>query len=243
MVTISQICKKYGRTNAVTDVSLTVPDGTIFGLLGANGAGKTSTLHMLAGIITPDSGTVEVDGQDIQKHPVAVKQAIGFVPDMYSHFDRLTGWEYLHFAADMYRVPTDVRSDRLTHYLPLFELDGYVNRYIGSYSHGTKQKLMIVGSLLHQPQLWVLDEPLTGLDSVSTARLLDEMRRVRDGGGIVFFSSPVLNAVENICDAVGVIDNGRLIASGVLDEWYRQNPGVSLEHMFPVRLPDGDGHA
>jgi len=234
MVTISKISKKYARSDvkAVDSLSLDLRDGEIFGFVGPNGAGKTTTIKMLIGATPPDSGTIELDGADLSKHPEDVKRKIGYVPDAHDMFDRLTGLEFLNFTADVYGVDSGARRERIGRYLEMFDLGGAAGQYIRGYSRGMKQKLMISGSLLHRPRLWVLDEPLTGLDPMAARHLKEEMRGLCGEGSAVFFSSRVLDVVERICDRIGIIYKGTLLAAGRLDELRAQEADATLEQLF-----------
>lgn len=243
MVTIHNLSKQYAKsaTKAVDGLTLDLRPGELFGFIGPNGAGKTTTIKMLIGITPPDSGTIAIDGVDLAAHPIDAKRKIGYVPDTYDLFDRLTGEEYLHFVADVYGVPMPERQTRMARYLHLFELTDVIGNYLRSYSHGMRQKLLVIGSLLHQPLLWVLDEPLTGLDPLSTKKLKDEMRAQCDAGHTVFFSSHVLDVVEKICDRVGIIHQGKLLAVGSLDELRTQAPNASLEQLFMALTAPQEG--
>ena len=230
------------RQRAVDDLSLRVESGEIFGFLGPNGAGKSTTIKMLCGILLPDAGRITVDGKDLSREPVEVKMKIGYVSDNHNVYERLTGIEFLNFMADVYRVSEADRKSRIDYYLQLFGLTEAASSQIKSYSHGMKQKICIAGALVHNPSLWVLDEPLTGLDPQSAFNLKEMMKEHCRQGNTVFFSSHVLEVVEKVCDRVGIIDHGRLIAVGTLDEL--REKGTDLEQYFlrltnvpPTTLP------
>jgi ABC-2 type transport system ATP-binding protein len=230
---------------AVHDLTLDLRDGEIFGFIGPNGAGKTTTIKMLTGITPPDSGTITFDGNDVVRQSIAYKRKLGFVPDANDLFDRLTGHEYLNFIADMYGVPTNDRRKRMDTYFELFEIGDAAGQYLNGLSHGTKQKLTIIGSLLHEPRLWVLDEPLTSLDTVSVRRLQDEMRRLRDEGRTVFFTSHVMPIVGELCDRVGLIVGGKLLSAGSPGDVFAAMDRCrdSLDGGDEPFAPAGDGHA
>ena len=200
MLNIVDVSKSYnkGAVKAVDSLNLSVPKGEIFGFLGPNGAGKTTTIKMMTGILTPDSGTISINGYDIQKNPLEAKQSIGYVPDNPDVYEKLTGMEYL----------------------------------IKSYSHGMRQKIVISGALLHKPALWILDEPLVGLDPRSAHLLKEEMKRHCEQGNTVFFSTHILEVAEKLCDRVGIIHKGKLIAVGTLEQLKSSEKTASLKNIF-----------
>ena len=218
-------------TKAVDGLSLDIAKGEIFGFLGPNGAGKTTTIRMITGILRPDAGRVAVDGVDMRENPVEAKRKIGFVPDVHEVYDRLTGLEYLNFTADIYGVDAPTRQARMGPLLEEYEMRDAVGQPIRSYSHGMKQKILLISALLHHPPLWVLDEPMTGLDPKAAHALKERMRQHCDQGNTVFFSTHVLDVAEKICDRVGIVNNGRLVAVGTLSQ-LRREAGESLESLF-----------
>jgi ABC-2 type transport system ATP-binding protein len=234
MVNIRKVSKSYnkGEVKAVDNLSLQVRKGEIFGFLGPNGAGKTTTIKMMVGLLNPDAGDIRINGYDIRKQPLEAKFSMGYVPDNPNIFDRLTGIEYLKFMADVYRVPADKRRERIGHFLEMFELKDAASDLIRSYSHGMKQKIILTGALIHDPPLWVLDEPMVGLDPKSSHLLKEQMRKHCDLGNTVFFSTHVLEVAEKICDRVGIIHNGKLIAIGTIDELRKGDKAESLENIF-----------
>jgi ABC-2 type transport system ATP-binding protein len=234
MISISHLSKSYNKGNvkAVDDLSLEIPSGEIFGFLGPNGAGKTTTIKLLVGLMNPDAGQILLDGMDIQKDPIAAKMHIGYVPDNPDMFERLTGTEYLNFMADVYGVPTAERKERTQHFLALLDMAGAAGDLIKSYSHGMRQKIVLIGTLLHDPSLWILDEPLVGLDPKSAHQLKELMRKHCDEGKTVFFSTHVLEVAEKLCDRIGIINRGRLIAIGTMDELRQGDRAESLESIF-----------
>ncbi|MBR5520068.1 MAG: ABC transporter ATP-binding protein [Clostridia bacterium] len=239
MLKLEQINKTYakGKTKAVDQFSLEVKRGEIFGFIGPNGAGKTTTIKMIMGMLRPDSGTITIDGINIAKRPVAAKRKIGFVPDNQDVYDRLTGREYLNFIADVYRVDTKTREAQMEKYLTMFDLKDAVNEQIRTYSHGMRQKLMLTAALIPSPELWVLDEPMVGLDPKSAHALKKEMRRHCDAGNTVFFSTHVLEVAEKLCDRIAIIDDGKLIAVGSVEELKQRHSdgklgSTSLESIF-----------
>ena len=234
MIGITNVSKSYnGSTYAVKDLSLSVPSGEIFGFLGPNGAGKSTTIKMITGIHGVDKGTVTINGIDIMKNPMEAKRTFGYVPDSPDMFLRLKGIEYLNFMADMYEVPKEVRQERIESLAKKFDLYNALSDQIQSYSHGMRQKIVIIGVLVHEPDVWILDEPLTGLDPKSAYILKEMMREHADKGKIVFFSTHVLEVAEKLCDRVAIINKGNLQFKGNLDEMrdhFKSNE--SLEKMF-----------
>ncbi|EJQ53724.1 MULTISPECIES: ABC transporter ATP-binding protein [Bacillus] len=234
MIEITNVSKSYnGSTYAVKDLSLSVPSGEIFGFLGPNGAGKSTTIKMITGIHGVDKGTITINGKDIMKNPMEAKKTFGYVPDSPDMFLRLKGIEYLNFMADMYEVPKEVRQERIESLAKKFDLYNALSDQIQSYSHGMRQKIVIIGVLVHEPDVWILDEPLTGLDPKSAYILKEMMREHADKGKIVFFSTHVLEVAEKICDRVAIINKGNLQFKGNLNEMrdhFKSNE--SLEKMF-----------
>ncbi|HGH7182804.1 ABC transporter ATP-binding protein [Bacillus luti] len=234
MIEITNVSKSYNGSNyAVKDLSLSVPSGEIFGFLGPNGAGKSTTIKMITGIHGVDKGTITINGKDIMKEPMEAKKTFGYVPDSPDMFLRLKGIEYLNFMADMYEVPKEVRQERIESLAKKFDLYNALSDQIQSYSHGMRQKIVIIGVLVHEPDVWILDEPLTGLDPKSAYILKEMMREHADKGKIVFFSTHVLEVAEKICDRVAIINKGNLQFKGNLNEMrdhFKSNE--SLEKMF-----------
>jgi ABC-2 type transport system ATP-binding protein len=238
MIKLVNVSKSYanGKVKAVDDFSLEVKRGEIFGFIGPNGAGKTTTLKMITGILKPDSGTILVDGIDISKKPVTAKRRIGYVPDSQDVYDRLTGLEYLNFIADVYGVDKPARQAAMEKYLAMFGLQNAIGEQIKTYSHGMKQKLLVTAALLPNPPLWLLDEPLVGLDPRAAHQLKENMRAHCAQGNTVFFSTHVLEVAEKLCDRIAIIDNGKLVAVGSVEElkakYQGSSAGTSLESIF-----------
>ncbi len=235
MLTVRHISKTYGNgTNkAVDDLCLDVADGEIFGFVGPNGAGKTTTIKMFTTLLAPDEGTIMVDGVDAILSPMEVKNHFSYVPDNPELFEKIKGIEYLQFMTDIYHIPRDLAQKRTTHYLEIFELSQTIGAPIGSYSHGMKQKLALIGALLHNPRLLILDEPMVGLDPKSSFELKKIMVDLCHQGHSVFFSTHVLDVAEKLCDRIGIIKNGKLIAQGTMDDIRRQaGENGSLEEIF-----------
>lgn len=235
MIEISGVSKSYnqGAVKAVDGVTLNVRNGEIFGFLGPNGAGKTTLIKMITGILNVDEGTIMINGKDIRKDPIEAKMQFGFVPDDPNIFARLTGLEYLNFMADMYMVPAETRLDLLQTLLKRFEMAAAAGDLIQSYSHGMKQKIVVIGALLHNPPVWILDEPMTGLDPRSSFDLKEMMREHADAGKTVFFSTHVLDVAEKICDRLAIINKGRVIFCGSMQEIHEHlRENQSLENLF-----------
>lgn len=232
MIEFKNVSKSYKKgTKAVDDLTLTVNDGEIFGFLGPNGAGKSTSIRMLTGILNIDEGQILLDGVDITKDPIEAKKHFGYVADDPDQFLALKGIEYLNFMADIYRV--EDRKSKIEELTQRFEIADALNSRIESYSHGMRQKIIICGCLLHDPQNWILDEPMTGLDPRSSFDLKERMRRHVNEGKCVFFSTHVLDVAEKICDRVGIIHKGKLLFVGTLDEMKQTfSEDASLEQLF-----------
>lgn len=232
MIEITGVSKTYsGKVKALDNVSLTVDEGCIYGFLGPNGAGKTTTIKLIAGIIGPDSGTIKVNGYDTKKEALSAKMSIGFVPDDPNVFLRLKGIEYLAFMANMYGVPSKERREIINVLSQRFDMQNALSDRIQSYSHGMRQKIVIMGAMLHKPRVWILDEPMTGLDPKSAFELKSMMREHADAGNTVFFSTHVLEVAEKVCDKVAVIGAGRILFAGGIQDM-KKSSDASLEKMF-----------
>ncbi|MDO5143560.1 MAG: ABC transporter ATP-binding protein [bacterium] len=242
MIRFEHVSKQYGKggTKAVDDLSLHIEKGRLFGFIGPNGAGKTTTIGLMTGILAPTEGTVTIGGYDMATHPIEAKRLLGYVPDEHDMYDRLTGIEYLRFMADLFSVPASVRKERMEHYLELFELKDAIGQQVKGYSRGMKQKLTVIGALIHQPPIWVLDEPMVGLDPRASHILKEEMRRHCEAGNTVFFSTHVLEVAERLCDEIAIIDHGRLVAQGTLEELRAGHTGESLEQLFLTLTDDAE---
>lgn len=235
MILLDNVSKAYGNgtVKAVDSITWTIPDGKITGFIGPNGAGKSTTLKMITGIINPDSGTISINGHDIEKDPIAAKKQFGFVSDSPDQFLRLKGIEYLAFCADIYDVPQDLRQERIHSFAERFGIADTLGSRIISYSHGMRQKLMVIGALLHNPSVWILDEPLTGLDPNSSFALKEMMREHAAAGNAVLFSTHILEVAEKLCDYVAIISRGRILFWGTLEELRAKYPHEdSLENIF-----------
>lgn len=235
MISISGLNKTYAKNGkpAVDNLDMLIKDGEIFGFIGPNGAGKSTTIKMITGIIPPDRGSIIINGKDMIKDPVEAKKQIGYVPDSPDLYERLTGIEYLDFLGDIYEVPSDERRNRIQRYAEMFEMSANLNDRIKSYSHGMRQKIVVMGALLHDPAVWILDEPMVGLDPRAAHLLKEEMRNHCAKGNTVFFSTHVLEVAEKLCDRIGIIDQGRLVATGTIEELRaKASQNGSLESIF-----------
>lgn len=233
---ISHYQKRYGSTVAVHDLSLVVGAGDIYGFIGHNGAGKTTLIRSIAGVHPIDGGCIRVNGIDVASDPVAAKRAIAYVPDNPDVYEFMTGIQYLTFIADIFGVERTVRQQRIEALAERLELTPFLANSIGSYSHGMRQKLVVIGALVHEPKLLVLDEPFVGLDPLASHELKTILHEFAARKNAVFFSSHVLEVVEKLCNKVAVIRRGELIAAGDTDE-VRGN--ASLEDVF-LELSDMD---
>ncbi len=219
MIEIKNVTKVYGgKIKAVDQLSLELKPGEIFGFLGPNGAGKTTTIKMLTGIVSVDQGEIIINDLTLEKDAIAYKRQFGFVPDNPDTFLRLKGIEYLNFMGDIYDVDSDKREERIKRLSEKFDMANALGDHISSYSHGMRQKIVLIGALIHNPSLWILDEPMTGLDPKSSFYLKEMMREHADQGNVVFFSTHVLEVAEKICDRVGIINQGKLMFCGTMAE-------------------------
>ncbi len=229
MMRIENLTKRYGEKTAVNNLSLHIAPGEIYGFIGHNGAGKTSTLKCIVGIQDFDEGEIYIDSKSIKKQPIECKKLFAYIPDNPDIYDFMTGIQYLNFVADIFEVSQQERSELIKKYADMFEISGSLNDAINSYSHGMKQKLVIISALIHSPQLIIMDEPFVGLDPKASHILKGIMRQICDDGGAIFFSTHVLEVAEKLCDRVAIIKNGNLVVSGTIDEVKGDS---SLEEVF-----------
>lgn len=238
MIEARELTKSFNKKLAVNSISFDVKGGEIAGFIGPNGAGKTTTIRMLTGIIRPDKGSITIAGNDMLRSPIKAKSDIGFVLDSPDMFLKLTGLEYINFISDVYKVPKDVREERIKEYSSALGIstDVLAGRLTG-FSHGMRQKTMIIAALCHEPKVWILDEPMVGLDPQAAFNLKKLMREHADRGNAVLFSTHVLEVAEKICDKILIIDNGSLVYQGPLDGLERDGGG--LEKVF-LEMTDKD---
>jgi ABC-2 type transport system ATP-binding protein len=240
VIRLKDLTKRYGKFTAVDGMSLEVPRGELFGLLGPNGAGKTTTMRMIAGILRPTAGSIHVGGVDMLTRPLEAKARLGFIPDRPFVYDKLTGGEFLRFAAALYGQDGPEVERRIDELLELFDLSAWKHELTEAYSHGMRQKLIISGALVHRPELIVVDEPMVGLDPKSARLLKDLFRQFVDRGGTVLMSTHTLEVAEVMCDRIAIVYKGRIAASGTMNELREQTESaeMSLEDLF-LKLTGG----
>ena len=244
MISARGLVKTYGRKEAVRGVDLEVERGTLYGFLGPNGAGKTTTIKMLTGLLRPTSGTVEVAGVDMTKDPLEAKRRIALVPDQPALFEKLTAREFLRFVGDVYGVEPQKTRRRTGELLEMFDLSGAADEMLGGYSHGMKQKAALAAALLHEPEVLFLDEPTVGLDPASARLTKDLLRRLVERGGTVFLTTHILEVAQVLCDEIGIIQNGSMLASGpfaALRERAHADEEENLEAVFLDLTGSGEG--
>jgi ABC-2 type transport system ATP-binding protein len=221
MITLKNLTKRYGKLLAVSDLNLSVARGEIFGFIGPNGAGKTTTIRIMGGILAPTEGSVIIGGIDMGREPERAKRQIGFIPDRPFLYEKLTGMEFMSFSANLYGVGTEMFREKAEELLKMFSLFDWAHELIESYSHGMKQRLIIAAALLHDPAVIIVDEPMVGLDPTGIRMVKDLLREKAAEGTTVFMSTHSLSIAEDICDRIGVIHRGSLIAVGAADDLKR----------------------
>ena len=234
LIVTQALVKRYGDKVAVNNVSLEVQAGEVFGFLGPNGAGKTTTIKMIVGLLQPTSGTVRVAGFDVQTQPMQAKAASGYVPDTPNLYAKLTGRELLRFVGDLYDLDRQHMALRTEELLRVLDLGEAADNTIDSYSHGMQQKASLAAALMHDPKVLVLDEPTVGLDPKSARLIKDILRQMADRGSAVFLSTHILEIAERMCDRIGIINKGELVAVGTMNELRSLGKAgeVSLEDIF-----------
>lgn len=238
MLEITHFSKTYKNgKRAVDDLNLSVKAGDIYGFIGHNGAGKSTTIRSIAGVLDFEEGTILVDGKDIQKKPVACKRQMAYVPDNPDLYEYLTGIQYLNFIGDIFEVPAKERKQRIQTYGDMLEITDSLGDLISSYSHGMKQKTAIISALIHEPKLLILDEPFVGLDPKASLMLKNVMREMCQKGSAIFFSTHVLDVAEKLCNKVAIIKGGKLVAAGETEELTK---GESLEEVFMLSIQEGE---
>lgn len=250
LIEIHQLNKNYGAKIAVSNVSLNVNSGEVFGFLGPNGAGKTTTIKIMVGLLRPTSGTVKVAGYDVQAQPLQAKAASGYVPDTPNLYPKLSGRELLRFVGELYNIEADQINRRIEELLKLFNLDQAGDDTIDSYSHGMQQKTALSCALMHDPKVLVLDEPTVGLDPKSARLIKDMLRQMAARGSAIFLSTHILEIAERMCDRIGIIHKGELIAVGTMEELRNLGQeaapnlpgGATLEDIF-LNLTGGTEYA
>lgn len=235
MIELRNLSKSYnkGKVKAVNNLSLTVQPGEIFGFLGPNGAGKTTTIKMIVGLLKPDNGDIILNGLYNQEHPLKCKSMIAYIPEDPEIYDRLTGLEYINFIGDIYGTSIEARTTLTKKWSEIFGLTNAIKQSIKSYSHGMRQKIILIGAIVAQPEIFILDEPLTGLDPKSSHSLKEIMHEHCKQGKTLFFSTHIMEVAEKLCDRIGIINNGKLIACGTMDELkHMSKSSESLENIF-----------
>lgn len=233
MIEARSLTMIYGNGHQATDeVSFTVKAGEIVGFAGPNGAGKTTVIKMLTGILKPTSGTAVINGFDINKDPINAKRSFAYIADNPDILIQLSGLEYLNFIADMYEIPEDIRKEKIGTLSERFGMKDVLTTQMREYSHGMRQKLMVISALIHNPPAWILDEPMTGLDPTAAFELKQMMREHANAGNAVLFSTHVLEVAEQLCDRILIINNGKIITEGTLEFLRLNNPGMTLEEIF-----------
>lgn len=218
MIEISNLTKKYGQFKALDELTLSLDEGTVFGFVGANGAGKSTTFLILATLLQPTSGTVTINGVDVTKKPEEIRKLIGYMPDFFGIYDQLKAHEYLDFYGASYGIPIEKRNQLITELLELVNLTDKREAYVDSLSRGMKQRLCLARSLIHDPKVLILDEPASGLDPRARVEMRDILRSLKNLGKTILISSHILPELAEMCDEIGVIDNGKLIAHGSVSE-------------------------
>ena len=229
MLQIKNLTKAYGEKKAVDDISLHIQKGDIYGFIGHNGAGKTTTLKACCGLLEFEKGEIYIDGVSVTENPLACKRKLAYIPDNPDLYAFMTGVQYLNFVGDVYKVEASVRQEKIHRYADLFEITESLGMPIGAYSHGMKQKLALIAALMHEPKLIIMDEPFVGLDPKAAHTVKQMMRELCDKGSAIFFSTHVLEVAEKLCDKVAIIKDGKLIASGTMEE---VTGDTSLEDVF-----------
>jgi ABC-2 type transport system ATP-binding protein len=234
MIELKDLTKTYGAYTAVQRLSLSIGRGEIFGFIGPNGAGKTTTIKMMGGVMAPTEGTITIAGIDMQAEPRKAKRKVGFIPDRPFLYEKLTGLEFMQFTADIYGVPEELFPDKAAAILALFSLADWSNELIESYSHGMKQRLIMAAALLHDPEVLIVDEPMVGLDPLAIIMVKNLFKRLASQGVTIFMSTHTLKVAEDICDRIGIIVRGRLIASGTAADLRREAniSSADLEQVF-----------
>lgn len=233
MIKVNGVKKVFGsKFVAVDGLDFEVRKGEIVGFVGQNGAGKTTTIKMMTGILEPTEGTIEINGYDIQKQSMEAKMSIAYVADNPDMFLKLTGIEFINFLADIYKIPTNERIPRIEELTRRFEVEEALSSPMSDYSHGMRQKMMVIAALVHNPPVWILDEPMTGLDPKASYELKKMMREHADNGNAVFFSTHVLEVAEKLCDRIVIVKKGGLVFNGTLEELSTKYPDKSLENIF-----------
>ena len=234
MIELQHVSKSYSKTLAVNDLTLNIPSGEVFGFIGPNGAGKTTTIKMMGGILEPSSGVILICGVNMRTEPERAKSKIGFIPDRPYLYEKLTGMEFLNFTADLYEVSNEAFIQKAGEKLDMFSLSDWSNELIESYSHGMKQRLIMAAALLHDPEVIIVDEPMVGLDPAAIKMVKELFRNLSSEGVTIFMSTHSLNVAEDVCNRIGIINKGSLIATGTIEDLRQHAAGrdLDLEQVF-----------
>lgn len=229
MLEIKNLTKRYGSKVAVDGLNITVNDGEIYGFIGHNGAGKSTTIKCVVGALGFNEGQILINGINIQKDPISAKKQLAYIPDNPDIYDTLTGIQYLNFISDIFQIDGTTRTELIKKYASLFEIENNLGDLISSYSHGMKQKLVLISAFIHSPKLLILDEPFVGLDPIASFNLKEIMKDLCQNGCSIFFSTHVLEVAEKLCNRVGIIKKGKLVVEGKVEDIAKDK---SLESFF-----------
>lgn len=232
MIEFKRVSKKYGEKKALKEVSFTIQPGEIFGLIGHNGAGKSTTIKSLVSIIEPTEGEIWIDGERLEENRLAMKKKMGYVPDSPDMFLRLTAAEYWNLIAVAYEISAESKQKQLESLVTLFDMTEHQNEVIASFSHGMRQKTFVIGALLPNPKIWVLDEPMTGLDPQASYDLKELMKQHAAEGNIVLFSTHVLEVAQQLCNHIAILKKGEVLYDGTIQDLLEQNENESLEETY-----------
>ena len=232
MIKIEGLKVSYGDYLAVDNLNLNIQKGELFAFLGPNGAGKTTTIKALTGLLNPDSGTIEICGHDMEESPLKAKSLMGYVPDVAVFYEKLTSIEFMKFIGDLYGIDKKILYDNTVELFNTMDLEPFANAQIEELSHGTRQRLAIAASLCHEPEVFVIDEPMVGLDPLHARVVKQELQKRCQNGLTVMMSTHLLNVAEELADRIGIIDGGKLIALGTLEELRMGKDAEALEEIF-----------
>ncbi len=230
MIEIKNVCKTYGgEKNILDNISFNVNDGEIFAFIGHNGAGKTTTIKSIVGILDFESGDILINGKSIKSQPIECKKEMAYVPDNPDLYENMKAIDFINFICDMYQTPLDVRKENIEKYSKMFEIEKNLNDDISSFSHGMKQKLVLISAMAHNPKVLIMDEPFVGLDPKAVYDMKEVMKQMARDGKIVFFSTHILDVAEKLCDRVAIIKSGKIVKTGNMKDIKGDE---SLEHVF-----------
>ena len=240
MIEIENLTVSYGDFVAVDGIDLTIPRGELFAFLGPNGAGKTSTIKALTGLLRPDNGSLRVAGHDLATDPLAAKSVMGYVPDIAVFYDKLTALEFMRFIGELFELAPAAVSANTEAMFERLDLESFAHDPVETLSHGTRQRLAIAAGLMHDPEVFVIDEPMVGLDPLHARAVKNELKSRSRGGTTVFMSTHLLNVAEEMADRIGIIDRGKLVALGTLEELRADDESGALEEIFMRLFEDAD---